>query len=249
MKAAKIKSEKFQDDYFSSRGIKDSHYVNSTLPRYMFGVLPENKNASILDIGCGFGQMLKSLKDNGYLNLHGVDINAKAVALCRSNGLEVEKIGNLSSFSRSHRKKYDFIIMSHVIEHLPKSEIISHLSIIRGKLLKPDGKFLAIVPNAQSNTGAYWAYEDFTHSTIFTTGSLIYVLKESGFDEVKLIDLDNLQQTRLVFRFVRRFLLSLYRFNYYFWNRVTLSSFHVPSPPSFGYEIKALASGSSNSEN
>ena len=215
----------------------------------MFDVLPKNKDASILDIGCGFGQMLKSLKDNGHTNLHGVDINSKAVALCRSNGLEAEKISNLSSFSRNHRKKYDFIIMSHVIEHLPKNDIVSHLSIIRKKLLKPSGKFLAIVPNAQSNTGAYWAYEDFTHNTLFTTGSLIYVLKASGFENVNLIDPDNLGKGRIVVRFIRKFLLSLYRFNYYFWNKVTSSSFHVSSPPSFGYEIRALASGESNSDN
>jgi len=61
LKAAKISSKKVQDDYFSFRGIKNSHYENSSLPNYMFDVLPKNKDASILDIGCGFGQMLKSL--------------------------------------------------------------------------------------------------------------------------------------------------------------------------------------------
>ncbi|MGC9101323.1 MAG: hypothetical protein ACP5HC_08750 [Caldisericum sp.] len=41
-----------------------------------------------------------------------------------------------------------------------------------------------MVRNVQSNTGAYWAYEDFSHFTLFTSGSIYYVLKMAGFDEI-----------------------------------------------------------------
>jgi len=45
-----------------------------------------------------------------------------------------------------------------------------------------------MVPNAQSPVGCYWAYEDFTHTTLFTAGSLYYVLKMAGFKEITFVD-------------------------------------------------------------
>ena len=45
------------------------------------------------------------------------------------------------------------------------------------------------MPNGQSATGSYWAFEDFTHETLFTCGSLEYVLSEAGFVDVEFIDL------------------------------------------------------------
>jgi len=42
-------------------------------------------------------------------------------------------------------------------------------------------------------------------------------------------------------RLLKKALLSLYRANYKFWNRVTTSAVHAPSPMIFGYEVRALA--------
>lgn len=42
-----------------------------------------------------------------------------------------------------------------------------------------------MMPNAQSNTDCYWAYEDFTHYTLFIAGSLLYVLREAGFTNIE----------------------------------------------------------------
>ena len=37
----------------------------------------------------------------------------------------------------------------------------------------------------QLNTDCYWAYEDFTHYTLFIAGSLLYVLREAGFTNIE----------------------------------------------------------------
>lgn len=55
--------------------------------------------------------------------------------------------------------------------------------------MNPNSKLIISEPNAQSNTGSYWAYGDFTHSTIFTSGCLYYVLKKADFRTVKFIDI------------------------------------------------------------
>lgn len=79
--------------------------------------------------------------------------------------------------------------MSHVLEHLPKEEIIG---ACRGHPIHAGGRRLILRGCAQravAHTGCYWAYEDFTHRTMFTSGSLLYVLRAAGFSSVRFLDL------------------------------------------------------------
>lgn len=97
------------------------------------------------------------------------------------------------------------------------------------------------VPNAQSNTGAYWAYEDFTHHTLFSSGSLYYVLKMAGFHQVDFLDIHCLEGLSTFKKYFRKFFLQLYAKKQAFWNKVTNSAYHGKSPIIYSYEIKALA--------
>lgn len=88
---------------------------------------------------------------------------------------------------------------------------------------------------------ATWAYEDFTHNTIFTAGSLCFVLKSAGFESIEFLDPDGLESSRPIVKWLRKFFMFVHKANIIFWNRVTNSSFHCPSPQIFTYELKALA--------
>lgn len=234
--------ESIYDKYFKHRNISATDYLsNNILPVYFKKALPVSKNSKILDIGCGLGQMLISLRKEGYTDISGIDISPEAIEYCSANSLNVELISDLSSYVANGKSEYDFIIMSHVVEHLEKNHIINILSLIRQKMLKPGGELVVMVPNAQSNTGCYWAYEDFTHHTLFTAGSLYFVLKSAGFESVEFLDPDGLEGSILVIKLLKKFLLFLYKANIHFWNRVTNSSFHRPSPKIFTYELKAIA--------
>ncbi len=230
------------DKYFKHRNISATDYLSSyVLPVYLKNALPVSKNSKILDIGCGLGQMLISLRKEGYTDISGIDISPEAIEYCSANSLKVELISDLSSYVSNGKSEYDFIIMSHVVEHLEKNRIIDVLSLIKQRMLKPGGELVVMVPNAQSNTGCYWAYEDFTHQTLFTAGSLYFVLKSAGFEDVEFLDPDGLAGSRPVIKQIRTFLLFIYKMNILFWNIVTNSSFHRPSPQIFTYELKALA--------
>jgi len=235
--------EKIQEsDYFNYRSISAEEYDNYKLPNYVINVLPKDLNASILDIGCGMGQTLKGIRERGYKNLKGVDINDESIAKCKSIGLDVTKIDDIISFSKTAGKKYDFIIMSHVLEHIEKSQMIDNLRAIRENLLSEKGKYCVMVPNAQSNTGSYWRFEDFTHHYIFTTGSLIYVLRAAGFTKIEFFDQEGLDDIVPFKRPFVKILLKLYKFNKKFWNKITVSSYYRPNPQIFTFELKALAS-------
>jgi SAM-dependent methyltransferase len=202
----------------------------------------ESKELKILDYGCGYGDILCSLRNEDYKNIYGVDIENNAIKHCIKKVLNVKKL-DLNKLKNPFDISFDIIIMSHVIEHIDKNQIINTLSIIRKEFLDRKGKLLIAVPNAQSNTSAYWAYEDFTHSTLFTSGSLFYVLKGAEFNNIEFIDIDStLGGQSVIKKIIKKFFLKLYIFNKKFWNRATSSSYHDASPMIFSYEIKCKAS-------
>jgi 2-polyprenyl-3-methyl-5-hydroxy-6-metoxy-1,4-benzoquinol methylase len=224
--------------YFKHRQVSRLDYQLYAPPAYLASRIPQDKEARILDFGCGFGQFLSALHARGYCAVEGYDIEPEAIAFCRAQGLRITdgnsvKVSDLAG-------NYDFILTSHVIEHIPKDSIISTLRDLRGRL-SPGGSLMVCVPNAQSNTAAYWAYEDFTHQTLFTSGSLYYVLSKAGFSTIEFVDTDCTEGVRRWIRPIRKVLLALYRANYMLWNRVTGSATHSASPNIFSYELKALA--------
>jgi len=227
-------------DYFALRGVSPPQDRRGYLPPSMIPLLPGSRDASILDIGCGFGDMLLALSHAGYRSLKGVDISPQAVEFCRQSGLDVDLIGDLIDFCQGVGRTFDFIIMSHVLEHIEKSRIIDTLAAVHS-LLSTDGLLFLKVPNAQSNTGCYWRYEDFTHTTLFTSGSIRFVLEAAGFGEIRLVDIDGTAGNPLPVMILRRVLLAVYRLNLRFWNRVTRSAFHDASPQVFTYDLTVVA--------
>ena len=238
-------------EYFEARGVSPETYKRASLPAYFKEVMCQlPKNARILDFGCGFGQNLLAIKERnfnftdsngggGKYQLLGIDINPKAIAYVQSVGIEAMVCENIFDFRP--QQKFDLVIATHILEHLPKERLIEILSHFKSNILKEGGKMFIAVPNAQSHTGCYWAYEDFTHNTLFTAGSLLYVLKMAGFAHTDIIDKDALAGVKGVKRIIRKIFLKLYKLNFAFWNRITNSAFHAPSPQIFSYEIKALA--------
>lgn len=229
------------DEYFKLRNVCYSPETGYIMPKYLQRILPSDLQARIIDIGCGYGQMLQDLMKRGYTNASGVDVSRDSVDNCLQQGLCVQHISTLQHFCINSVIKYNFIVLCHVLEHLEKSEIIPTIKLIKTHLLEQGGTLVVMVPNAQSNTGSYWAYEDFTHTTLFTAGSLFYVLKAAGFSEICFIDPDGLDDAKPVMRLIKFVLLSAYKANKNFWNRVTSSYFHKPSPQIFTYELKAIA--------
>lgn len=227
-----------ENRYFELRNVNLNDETHYTIPKYIRRLILENKNLRILDIGCGSGGFLLSLKKEGYNNLIGIDISEEAYLSGKKHGLQVIKIDDILDYSPV--EKFDFFYMNHVLEHIEKDKIIPTLRHIKEKILKPDGKGMIIVPNAQSNTGSYWAYEDFTHHLLFTSGSLFYVLKSAGFSSVDFIDKSGLSSSRPLIRILKIIGLFIYKANKKFWNRVTASSFHKPSPEIYTFDIKAF---------
>ncbi|MDF1535903.1 MAG: class I SAM-dependent methyltransferase [bacterium] len=194
----------------------------------------------VLEVGCGSGVVLKTLRDRGYFALVGVDVDQWAVTHCREAGLDVRLISSIQEFTGTIDERFDLVLMLHVLEHLEKDQIIASLTAIRSRMAA-GGRIVVSVPNAQSPTGGYWAYEDFTHSTIFTSGSLYHVLSAAGFTRIELVDPVGLAGLGPVKAALRKALVSLYGWTRTLVNRMTGSSWHGPSPRVYTFEVKAVA--------
>lgn len=228
-------------EYFKNRGIDPTYYLSFQLPAYLREELPSDPSTPILDIGCGFGQMLLRIREAGYTDIQGIDIGNESVQFCQSQGLRVQQIETIEAFANENAGRFGLILMSHVLEHIPKEEVIDNLISIR-RMLAPGGSFIVMVPNAQSATGAYWMYEDYTHHQLFTSGSLLYVLRSAGFETFEFLDPKCLKGLSPFQQWKRRIFLRLYELKVNFWNRATASGFHKPSPRIFSFELKAKAS-------
>lgn len=232
--------EIYKYKYFEFRKISPEMYKNMKVPLWIKNEI-KNREWKILDFGCGFGGLIKALIKEGYRNVYGVDIEKTALNYCLNLGLAVKEIKE--EFDENPFDfKFDVVIINHVIEHIEKNKIIDFLAKIKEILLAPGGILLVAVPNAMSNTNCYWAYEDFTHTTLFTAGSLYYVLRSAGFENVEFLDIDCTLDCSVYKKLVKKFLLKLYKVNKLFWNKVTGSSYHIGDfPLIFSHEIKCKA--------
>lgn len=150
--------------------------------------LPKNRDARLLDIGPGFGELLDLLaNDYKYTNVHAVDLSEEVVNVCNSvvpNSTELTN--DTIKFLQQRIGQFDCIFLIHVLEHIPKSDTIAFLTAIH-QALAPNGKLIVEVPNvANPVTGMNVRYADFTHQIGFTDRSLMYVLKTASFSDTNV---------------------------------------------------------------
>jgi len=133
--------------------------------------LPRDPGAPILDLACGAGEFLYYLRSRGYAAARGIDLSEEQLALARGMGLQNVAREDAVAHLRAHPASYDFILASHIVEHLPKEEVVECLGLM-GKALRAGGRLVVLLPNAGSPLGLPYAFGDFTHEVYFTAMSL-----------------------------------------------------------------------------
>ena len=151
--------------------------------------LPGEKTAKILDIGCGRGEFLRLLKENGHTNFLGVDIGKELIEYCRKRvTVNVKLINNLQSFLKENQETYDLIVIFDVIEHFNKDDIFELVPLLKNSLAV--GGTLIIQTINQANVfGLLHRYNDFTHEVGFNEFSLAQLAKLAGFSEYNIYPL------------------------------------------------------------
>ncbi len=144
----------------------------------------ERETIKILDIGCGWGGLLKVLQEKGYTQSEGFDLSQEQVDNAVSLGINNVTTNTIESFfETSTPNSYDVIILFDVLEHFPSDEGVKHMKAIQS-MLKPGGKIILQVPNGASLISINY-YSDVTHFKAFTPVSLGQVSKMAGFSSIE----------------------------------------------------------------
>jgi len=148
----------FYDKLRENEWSKTADFGPSTRSRYQIIVklinkYVLNKESSILDIGCGSGNMLKLLNKNKFSNISGCDFSTGAINLTLKKHAKNIFVANILNLSDFNNVKYDVIICSEVLEHIgDDSKAISNLY----ELLNNEGILIISVPYNMK----YWSQHD-----------------------------------------------------------------------------------------
>lgn len=185
--------KKLFEDYFDSifshsNVFSKREYENSFLQFDLnYGnFMPRQKEARILDVGCGTGHFLYYLVKKGYDNYLGIDLSPQQVDFCRKNVSGQVKMADAFKFLKAQKNMYDVIIANDLLEHIPKEEVVNFLKLVR-RGLKNEGCFLMKTPNLGNPFAVYLRYKDFTHEAGLSDKSLYQVLWMAGFRDIQIL--------------------------------------------------------------
>ncbi len=153
---------------------------------YFRSLLPASRSASVLDLGCGYGSFLAFLAEEGYTNAAGVDRSKEQVEAARRLGLTNISQADAREALAGCYHAYDCITAIDLFEHLEKNELLDLLAAIQ-RALRPGGRLILRVPNAEGPLGTRILYSDFTHTLAFTPSSLRQLLAGAGLVNVQLL--------------------------------------------------------------
>jgi SAM-dependent methyltransferase len=155
------------------------------LERTIANCFPSDRNSSIVDLGCGSGALLLFLQEAGYLNTLGVETSPDQVEFARQLGVRSVVSGDLIPFLRdSASEMFDVAVAFDVIEHFRKDEVLEIIDHAH-RVLRPGGKLIVHVPNAEGIFGSRIFWSDFTHEMAFTREGLRQLTCACGFNSIE----------------------------------------------------------------
>lgn len=156
-------------------------YLRATIRRFM----PVDPDASIIDLGAGFGAFIYTARSMGYRNIQGCDLALDRVNAAVGLGLDCVVHGDLfDMLAKQDDGSHDVVVSYDVLEHLTKRQAVECSEQVY-RVLRTGGRWLIHTVNAESPLFGRLRYGDFTHELAFTHESLFDVLTKSGFSGVE----------------------------------------------------------------
>lgn len=145
-------------------------------------------SAPILDIGCGRGEWLALLQEQGFA-AQGVDMNPAMVHLCRQRGQSATVADALSYLGQQPDASLGAITAFHVVEHLEFPTLYQLLAECL-RALRPGGLLILETPNPENLlVGAHTFYHDFSHRNPVTPSALDFLARYHGLVDRRILRL------------------------------------------------------------
>ena len=147
-------------------------------------VIPaDRKIASLLDIGCGTGGMLRSARERWpAVEIQGIDPSEDAVARCRGYGFDVQQVSDMTRVQLERPRTFELVTIIHVAEHL-----VEPVNLIgsAAELMDDDGLLYLDVPNVMSGRWNSTNFIHLAHPQMFHRESLDRLLQRCGLEAVR----------------------------------------------------------------
>jgi len=168
----------FEDEFRGEREdikMRTAHYLETLAAA---GI--EHAGGVVLDLGCGRGEWLEVLSEQGY-TCRGVDLNNVMLEDSLARGFDVVEADAVDYLRGLADDSLAAITSMHLVEHLPHNVLIRLLDeAIR--VLRPGGVLILETPNPENLTvGSCWFYLDPTHRNPIPPALLQWVVQQRGF--------------------------------------------------------------------
>ena len=176
----------FEDKF---RGSKEE--IKNRLSIYLpfLNQYKENKDALILDLGCGRGEWLEILKENKFL-AKGIDSNPNILDSI-SRDFDIKQADALSYLKSLKDSSVCVITGFHIIEHIPFDTVLEILEQAL-RVLKKGGLIIFETPNPRNIlVGASDFYLDPSHKSPLHPMTMKFFTKQIGFTNVKALIINN----------------------------------------------------------
>lgn len=171
---------KFADEF---RGPREE--VKERLRFYLPFLKGAGVKKDVLDLGCGRGEWLELLKEEG-VEARGVETNGALVEEARALRLRVTEEDALERLRKLEDESLSALTGFHFIEHLRFESLVLLLDEA-ARVLRPGGLILFETPNPKNLTvGACNFYSDPTHSRPLFPETVRFVLENCGFADVRV---------------------------------------------------------------
>jgi SAM-dependent methyltransferase len=177
----------FEDEFRGSRqDIKDRFKV------YLPILSDAEITGDIVDLGCGRGEWLEVLKDEGF-EARGVEKNRAMIEQCRERALEVTEGDAITYLQGLPRESLRAVTGFHFIEHMPFETLIKLLDEVV-RVLKPGGLAIFETPNPENiMVSSYNFYLDPTHRNPLPGPMARFLLESRGLSRVRVMMLNPLE--------------------------------------------------------
>jgi len=145
-------------------------------------------NAPVLDVGCGRGEFLALLKQEG-VEARGIDLNEQVIEGCAAQGLDARRADLFEHLAGLEENSLGGIFAAQVVEHLDAPQLRAFF-VQSHRVLKPGGVLVAETVNPESVFAlTQFYYLDATHKAPLPPLLLQFTAERTGFSkaEIRLI--------------------------------------------------------------
>lgn len=176
----------FEEKFRGSRSLIRSRLEIYT--PFLHAVAQVDGNNTGVDLGCGRGEWLELLADNGFAGI-GVDLDNGMLQVSRERGLNVIN-GDAIDFLRMQKSNsFNVVTGFHIAEHIP-FEQLQILINESHRILRPGGLLILETPNPENyRVSSLTFYLDPTHRNPIPPVLLHFMTEYYGFAQCKIMRL------------------------------------------------------------